>query len=62
MHSNTKNIPIKYHFLEEKVLQNVFKLEYVSTKEQIVYIFTKPLLRGTFKYIKQKLGVIPNQN
>ena len=43
MHSKTKHIPIKYHFLREQVSQNMVKLEYIDTKEQIVDIFTKPL-------------------
>ena len=33
MHSKTKHITIKYHFLREQVSQKVFKLEYVDTKE-----------------------------
>ena len=45
MLSKTKHIPIKYHFLRERVSQKVFKLGYVDTKEQIVDIFTKPLLK-----------------
>lgn len=33
MHSETKNIPIKYHFvLREQVTKNNIKVEYVSTK------------------------------
>ena len=31
-------------------------MEYVKTKEQIVDIFTKPLPRETFEYLRQKLG------
>jgi len=59
MHSKTKQIPIKYHFLIYQVTQKVVKLEYVETKEQIGDIFTKPLPRSTLENLKQKLGVIP---
>ena len=52
MHFKTKHIPIKYHFLREQVSQNVVKLEYVDTKEQIADIFTKPLSRGSFVSLK----------
>ena len=58
MHSKTKHIPIKFHFLREQVIEKNIKLEYVETKEQIVDIFTKPLPRETFEYLRQKLGVI----
>ena len=33
LHSKTKHIPIKYHFLREQVAQKIVKLEYVPTKE-----------------------------
>ena len=58
MHSKTKHIPIKFHFLREQVTLKNIKLEYVETKEQIVDIFTKPLPKGPFEYLKKKLGVI----
>ena len=45
MHSKTKHIPIKFHFLRENFVANVVKLEYVATKYQITDIFTKPLTR-----------------
>ena len=41
MHSKTRNIPIKYHFLREQVLEQKVKLEYVPSKEQVADIFTK---------------------
>ena len=33
MHSKTKHIPIKYHFLRDKVSQKEVKLEYIDMKE-----------------------------
>ena len=33
MHSKTKNIAIKYHFLRDLVQEKEFRLEYVNTKE-----------------------------
>jgi hypothetical protein len=32
MHSKTKNIPIKYHFLREQVAEKNIRVEYVGTK------------------------------
>jgi hypothetical protein len=57
MHSKTKHISIKYHMIREKVAKKEVKLEYVSTKEQIVDICTKPLPKETFEYLKYFLGV-----
>jgi hypothetical protein len=33
IHSKTKNIPIKYHFLWERVAEKNIRVEYVGTKE-----------------------------
>ena len=58
MHSKMKHIPIKYHFLWEQVVEINIKVEYVGTKEQVAYIFTKPLPREAFEYLCQRLGFI----
>eukprot|EP00253_Pinus_taeda_P010681 PITA_10681 len=52
MHSKAKHIPIEYHFLREQVLEQKVKLEYVPSKEQVADIFTKPLRRETFEYLR----------
>lgn len=58
MHSKTKHISIKYHFLCEQVVEQNIRLEYINTKEQIADIFTKPLPQEAFKHLRQKMGVI----
>ena len=59
MHTKTKHIAIKYHFLRELVQDKEVRLKYVNTKEQIANIFTKPLSKDAFFYLKGKLEVIP---
>eukprot|EP00253_Pinus_taeda_P036532 PITA_36532 len=58
MHSKTKHIHVKYHFLREQVLEQKVKLDYVPSKEQVADILTKPLPRETFEYLRDKLGVV----
>ena len=62
LHSKTKHIEIKYHVIREKVAEKEVRLEYISTKEKIADIFTKPLPKDTFEYLRGKLEVIPLSN
>ena len=59
MHSKTKHIPIKFHFLRDQVSNNTIKLEYVGTKNQIADICTKPLRKMQFESLRDQLGVFP---
>ena len=59
MHAKTKHIAIKYHYVRELVEDKEVKMECVKSKEQIADIFTKPLPKDAFEYLRGKLGVIP---
>ena len=59
MHTKTKHIAIKYHYLRELVQDKELKMKYVNTKEKIIDIFTKPLPKDDHEYLRSKLGVIP---
>ena len=59
MHAKTKHIAIKYHYVRELVEDKQVKLEYIHTKEQTIDIFTKPLTKDAYEYLRGKLGVIP---
>ena len=43
LHSRTKYIEIKYHFIRGHVKEGNIDLEYVNTNNQLAHIFTKPL-------------------
>jgi hypothetical protein len=58
MNSKMKHIPIKYHFLWERVAEKNIRVEYVGTKEQVTYIFTKSFPWETLEYLRRRLGVI----
>jgi hypothetical protein len=61
-HSKTRHIPIKYHFLREQVTNIVFSFHYIPCKYHIAHIFTKPLAKDQFEYLRQKLGMTPLSN
>ena len=57
-HSRTKHIEIRHHFLRDYAQKGDITLEFVSTKDQLVDIFTKPLSEEQFSDIRRQLGVI----
>lgn len=59
LRATTKHIELKYHFLREKVQNKEVVLQHVSSKEQLADIFTKPLPKTTFTYLRGELGVLP---
>ena len=59
MHTKTKKISIKYHYVREIVQDKEVKMEYVNTKEKIADIFTKALPKDAHEYLRSKLGVMP---
>ena len=59
MYAKTRHIAIKCHYGRELVEDKELKMECVNSKEKIVDIFTKPLSKDAYEYLKGKLGVIP---
>ena len=57
-HSRTKHIEIRHHFLRDHAQKGDITLEFVSTKDQLADIFTKPLSEEQFVDIRRQLGVI----
>ena len=57
-HSRTKHIEIRHHFLRDHAQKGDITLEFVSTRDQFAYIFTKPLSEEQFVDIRRQLGVI----
>ena len=55
-HSKTKHIEISHHFLRNHAQKGDITLEFVSTKDQLANIFTKPLSEEQFVDIRRQLG------
>jgi hypothetical protein len=58
LHSRTKNIEVRYHFLRENVEKGNIDLIHVPTEKQLVDILTKPLDQATFACLRGELGVV----
>ncbi|KAL4105052.1 hypothetical protein QTP88_020327 [Uroleucon formosanum] len=54
----TKHIDVRYHYIREKFNESSFALEYISSKDQIADIMTKPTPRTRFNELREILGVI----
>jgi hypothetical protein len=51
LHSRTKHIEVRYHFLRDNVEKGNIDLIHVPTKKQLADILTKPLDQATFAHL-----------
>ena len=58
MHSRTKHIEIRHHFIRDHVQKGDCVLEFIETSKQLADIFTKPLAKENFYLIKRELIII----
>ncbi|GJV48793.1 retrovirus-related pol polyprotein from transposon TNT 1-94 [Tanacetum coccineum] len=58
LHSRTKHIDIRYHFIKDHILKGDIELHFIPTKYQLVDIFTKHLDKATFTRLKAELGML----
>ena len=58
LHSRTKHIEIRHHFLRDHVQRGDIALEFICTEKQLADIFTKPLALERFSFIRRGLGLI----
>jgi hypothetical protein len=58
MHSKTKHIAIRYHFIRDHVMKGDVELHFIPTDKQLADVFTKPLDEKTFKFLISELGML----
>nr|GEU95372.1 copia protein [Tanacetum cinerariifolium] len=59
-HSRTEHIEIRHDFLRDNVQKGNISIEKVSSEDNITKIFTKPLKRESFNYLRHDLGMMEN--
>ncbi|KAJ0576790.1 putative RNA-directed DNA polymerase [Helianthus annuus] len=58
LHSRSKHIELRYHFIREMVMKERISLEYCSTNAQLADVLTKSLSREKFMFYKEAMGVV----
>jgi hypothetical protein len=61
-HSRTTHIDIRYHFMRDHQQRGDIQIAYVSTKEQLADIFTKPLDERTFSKLRNEVNILDSRN
>jgi histone deacetylase 1/2 len=56
-HARTKHIEIDYHFVRERVARRLLRIQFISSKDQIADIFTKPLPLPLYSECKRNLNM-----
>ena len=61
-HKRSKHIDVRYHFVRDILNRKLISISYVESKEQLADIFTKPLTKQTFCYLRKRLNVLDHPN
>ena len=62
LHSKTKHIEIRYHFIRGHVMIGDVQLHFVPTEYQLADLFTKPLDETRFNLLISELGMLNIDN
>jgi hypothetical protein len=57
-HKMMKHVDLRHKWIQERVEAGEFSVEYVSTKDQIADIFTKPLSKQLFERFRMLCNVV----
>ena len=60
LHGQTKHIELDYHFIQERILSQSHRVQFVPSPDQLADIFTKGLHKHRFQLLRSNL-VSPRQ-
>ena len=56
-HKRSKHIDTRYHFIKEPIKNNEISVEFCTSGNQFVDLFTKPLEKDLFELHRKNIGV-----
>ena len=62
LHSRTKHIEIRHHFIRDHINRGDIELSYVPTKIQLADMFTKPLDEARFTFLRHELNIVDSKS
>ena len=57
-HNRTKHIDVCYHYIREKVNQNLINVKYCASNDMLADVMTKGLSKVQFEKFRNMLGVV----
>jgi len=61
-HSKTKHIEIRHHFIRDHIINGDCEIQFVDSENQLADLFTEPLNKERFNFLKNELGIIDFKN
>jgi len=56
-HAQTKHVEVDYHFVRDRVAKKEIQIPFISSKDQLHDVLTKPLCHSIFAFLRSKLHV-----
>ena len=57
-HARTKHIEVDFYFVRERVAQKLLRIKFISSQDQLVDIFRKPLPLPQFEACRRNLTLL----